>query len=223
MNIDAKLKQQVMDELEWESSLNSAGIGVAVKNGIVTLSGRVASYYEKAAAEKAVRRVKGVKAVVEEIETDISSGLERTDEDIASAAIRQLKWNNQVPDEDILLKVEDGLITLEGEVDWNYQREEAKKAVQNLTGVRGVFNHIKIKPSAQPKDLKNRIRNSFERNALIDANHVKVEVEDHKVILSGDVQSWAEKKQAERVAWSSPGVTAVENKIEIKVPQDYVV
>jgi len=223
MNIDAKLKQQGMDELEWESSLNSAGIGVAVKNGIVTLSGRVASYYEKAAAEKAVRRVKGVKAVVEEIETDISSGLERTDEDIASAALRQLKWNTQVPDEDILLKVEDGLITLEGEVDWNYQREEAKRAVQNLTGVRGVFNHIKIKPSAQPKDLKNRIRNSFERNALIDANHVKVEVEDHKVILSGDVQSWAEKKQAERVAWSSPGVTAVENKIEIKVPQDYVV
>lgn len=221
MNNDAKIKQAVMDELEWESSINSTAIGVAVKNGIVTLSGKVANYYEKAAAEKAVRRVKGVKAVVEDIETDISKDSQRSDEDIAEAALRQFAWHAQVPENDIQLKVEDGIITLEGEVDQNYQREAAKKAVQNLSGVRGVFNFIKLKRTTQPADLKKKIRNSFERNALIDANHVNVEVDQHRVTLSGDVQSWAEKKQAERVAWSFPGITEVDNKIEIRVPQDY--
>lgn len=221
MNHDAQLKQAVMDELDWESSINSTGIGVAVRNGIVTLSGKVANYYEKAAAEKAVRRVKGVKAVVEDIETNIHKDSERSDEEIAEAAIRQLAWHAQVPENEILIKVEDGIITLEGTVDQNYQREAAKKAVSNLSGVSGVFNFIKLKPSAQPADLKHKIREAFERNALIDANHVKVDLDQHRVILSGDVQSWAEKKQAQRVAWSFPGVTEVENKIEIRVPQDY--
>lgn len=221
MNNDAKLKEAVMDELEWESNINATRIGVAVRNGIVTLSGKVANYYEKAAAEKAVRRVKGVKAVVEDIETDINKDSARSDEDLAEAAIRQLAWHAQVPENDILIKVEDGVITLEGEVEQNYQRVAAKNAIQNLSGVRGVFNFIKLKKTAQPEDLKKKIRNSFERNALIDANHIKVEVNHNRVILSGDVQSWAEKKQAERVAWSFPGVTEVENKIEIRVPQDY--
>lgn len=222
MNNDAKIKEAVMDELEWESSINATGIGVAVKNGVVTLTGEVSGYYEKAAAENAVMRVKGVRAVVEEIETTLSKGAKRSDEDIANAVLRQLKWNQLVPYEKIVVKVENGLITLEGEVDWHYQRYEAKKCIQNLTGVKGVFNLLKIKPTVQPKDLKDKIKKSFERNALIDANHIQVEVKDHKIILSGNVQSWAERKQAEKIAWSSPGITEVQNNINIRELQDVI-
>lgn len=217
MKTDEDLKQDVLDELEWEPSINATQIGVTAKNGIVTLSGHVDTYGEKLAAEKAAKRVSGVKAVVEEIDVKIPGRDTRTDEDIAQMALNNLKWNTTVPDDRVLLKVEGGWITMEGTVDWNYQKDAAKRAIEHLAGVRGVTNRIQVRSTAHPRDVKEKIRKAFERNATIDAGNVTVQVEGHKVVLSGSVQSWAEKRQAENAAWSAPGVTNVENNIRIEI------
>lgn len=168
------------------------------------------------AAEKAALRVEGVKAVVQEIDVKISGSLQRTDEDIAQAALNHLKWNTSVPEEKIKLEVEEGWLTLAGKVNWNYQKEAAKNAVRYLTGVRGVTNLIEVKAAVEPKNVKDKIRNAFHRNATIDSEAVNVLVEGDKIILKGTVQSRAEKKQAENAAWSAPGVSKVENKLEIR-------
>lgn len=217
MKTDLNIKQDVIDELDWEPGVDAAGIGVIVKDGIVTLNGHVGTYAEKRTAEKAVKRVYGVRAVVDEIEVKLSGTYSRTDEDIARAALNNLKWDTSVPHESMQLKVEDGWLTLEGEVAWNYQKEAAKNAVANLSGVRGVTNLVKVKASVEPTNVKNKIRNSFERNASVDANSISVQVDGSKVTLSGNVQSWVEKKQAVRAAWSTPGVTEVQDKLQIKL------
>jgi osmotically-inducible protein OsmY len=215
MRTDAIIKEDVLNELDWEPSIDATKIGVTCIDGVVTLSGHVNTFAEKLAAERAAKRVYGVRAVVEEIEVKIGGVYKRTDQDIAQAALNNLRWRTNVPDKNIKLKVENGWITLEGTVEWNFQRDAAKNAIKDLAGVRGVTNIIVVKAAIEPKNIKEKIKGAFERSATIDADHVNVRVDGHKVILSGSVQSMAEKKQAEAAAWSAPGVTEVVDNLEI--------
>jgi len=218
MKIDRDLQKDVMDELRWEPDINETNIGVAVKDGVVTLSGYVDSYIEKVNAERAAARVDGVKAVVEEIKVKLPSSYECSDEDLAQAALGALEWDVLIPKDRVKILVQDGRVTLKGEVDWRYQKEEAENIVCCLRGVRSVNNEIIVKPppSVKPQDVKAKIEGALQRNAILDARQIKVETEGSKVILSGTVRSWAEKEQARQAAWAAPGVTQVENKIIVQ-------
>jgi osmotically-inducible protein OsmY len=215
MKSDSGLKRDVENELKWEPSVNEAHIGVSVKDGIVTLSGHVPSYAEKYGAEKAAKRVYGVKAVADELDVKVPGSIKRTDEDIAQACVDALKANYSVPDEKIKVVVNNGWVTLEGEVEWQYQREAATNAVRYLTGMRGVSNDIKIKVRVTPKDVKDQIEAAFKRSAEIDARRVGVDVHDGRVVLHGSVSSWSEREQAQKAAWAAPGVTVVDNQIMV--------
>jgi osmotically-inducible protein OsmY len=215
MKTDSELKRDVENELKWEPSVNEAHIGVSVKEGVVTLSGHVPSYAEKYAAEKAAKRVYGVKAVADELDVKLPGSAKRTDEDIAAACVSALKANYSVPDEKIKVVVNNGWVTLEGEVEWQYQREAAHNAVRYLTGVTGVSNSITIKSRVSPKDVKDKIVAAFHRWADIDARRIDIEAHDGKVILRGNVRSWAERDEAQQAAWAAPGVTTVENDLVV--------
>ena len=215
---DDVLKRDVTDELDWEPSLDAAHIGVACRDGVVTLSGHVESYAEKAAAERAVRRVRGVKAIAMEIDVRLPWDKKTADDEIAARAVKLLGWDVAVPDERIEVEVEGGVVTLSGAVDWRYQRANAEADIRKLTGVTGVINRITVAPSARAPDVRGEIQKAFRRNAEFDASNVTVTVLDGKVILGGKVNAWIERELAERAAWSAPGVVAVEDHITLGRP-----
>lgn len=219
MKTDIQIQKDVMEELMWEPFLNASEIGVSVKKGVVTLSGQVDSYSKKLSAEKVAKKVAGVKAVAEDIQVGISPDYRKTDTEIAEAVINAMKWHTMIPEEKIKVKVEDGDVKLEGEVEWEYQRSQAKTAIQNLTGVRSVINLITVKPKITATDIKQKISSAFQRSATIDAEKINTEIMGNKVILRGKVRSFAEKEDAEIAAWNSPGVSNVESKLEIEEPE----
>lgn len=213
---DTELQEDVLDELKWEASVNAADIGVAVKNGVVTLSGHVPSYAERWGAERAAKRVAGVKAVANELDVKLPGSSERTDQDIAVAAVNALKWHPFVPTDKIKPVVNQGWIKLEGEVNWQFQSSAAEKAVRYLPGVKGVTNLITVKPRVSPIELMAKIQDAFKRSAKLDAERITVEADGGKVTLRGAVRSWTERQEAERVAWMAPGVSSVDNRITVE-------
>lgn len=216
MRTDSQIQKDIIDELKWEPSLRDDDIGVAVRDGVVTLAGFVDSYRDKWKAERVASRVKGVKAIANDLEVKLPTSSTRPDPDIARAAVDALKWNVLVPDDRIKVKVDKGWLTLEGEVDWNYQREEAERAVRYLTGVLGVTNHVSVRARPTPSDIKRKIKETFERSAEFDADRITVEIDGNTVILRGTVRSYAEKRDAERAARNAPGVTDVENDLVVE-------
>ena len=219
LNTDEQIQRDVLAELKWDSRVGPNEVGVIVKNGIVTLTGWVDSYTKKWAAVEAAERVHGVKAVADEIEVRLPSSAERTDADIAAAARRALEWDAAVPVEHIKVTVSKGIVTLEGEVPWSYQKSDAERVVRRLTGVRGVVNLLTVRttPPPAPSELKQKIESALVRSAKLDAGRIKVETRaDGTVVLKGAVRSWAEREEAERVAWSGQGVTKVDNQIIIE-------
>lgn len=221
MHTDSDIQKDVVAELKAEPNLRNDDIAVGVRDGVVTLAGYVDSYADKWRAERVGSKVKGVKAVVNELEVKLPSSSQRTDPEIARAAVNALQWNILVPHDRIQVVVEDGWITLRGEVDWHYQREEAERTVRNITGIKGVSNLITVAAVPTPSDVKQRITDTLRRGAQFDAERITVDVVGHKAILKGTVRSYAESQDAERAARRAPGITEVENRLTVD-PLAYV-
>jgi osmotically-inducible protein OsmY len=217
MRPDSEIKHDVEDELRWEPNVDPTDIAVAVKNGVVTLTGFVRSYAEKFAAERAVKRVAGVVGVANDLEVRLPQTDERPDPEIAREVVANLKIWLPSSWEHIKAVVKNGWVTLEGEVEWNYQRDYAERAVRWIKGVKGVSNLIRLQPRLEPKpvEIKQKIEEAFRRSALVDANRITVETHGGDVVLRGAVRSWAEREEAERAAWLAPGVTRVDNRIAV--------
>jgi osmotically-inducible protein OsmY len=215
MSDDTQLQSSVLAELKWRPSVDSAHIGVTADDGIVTLTGQVQHYTEKLAAENAAKDVLGVKGIANDIKVEPEGSLKQSDKDIATAAIGALKWDYEVPDGKVKVVVNDGWITLDGTVDWQFQRDAADRCVRYLLGVVGVTNKISIKPSAKWIDVKTKIEDAFRRNADLDARRISVVTSDGRVTLTGTVRSWSERDAAVSSAWAAPGVTRVEDDLVI--------
>jgi osmotically-inducible protein OsmY len=211
-----QLRQHVIDELEFEPSVDAATIGVAVENGVVTLSGHVPSYAAKLAVERATRRVKGVRAIAQEIEVRYASDKKTADDEIAKRAISIIKWDAMAPSDAIQVTVQRGWVTLSGEVEWQYQRRAAEDAVRRLSGVTGVFNNLSLKPTVNVPDIKKKIEDALSRHAKVEAQAIRVIVHDgNKVSLEGKVESWDEREAVEDAAWSVAGVQSVDDRLTI--------
>lgn len=212
---DKDLKQTVENALDWDPSIDAADIGVSVDEGVVTLRGNVRTYSEKFAAERVAVRVFGVKAVANDLAVHLPTLFERTDTEIAQAAVTALKSNIVVPTGRISVTVSEGWITLKGNVEWQYQKDAAVGCVRDLFGVKGVSNIIAVEPHVKPMDVRDKIEAAFKRSAEVDARRINVNATDGKVILSGHVRSYAERQEAERAAWAAPGVKQVEDRLMI--------
>jgi len=215
MKSDLSIKNDVLDELAWQPNINETQIGVVVENGVVTLTGTVDSYTKKMAAEKAAKNVKGVRAVAEDIEVKYGTEYKKTDQQIAKAAADALKWNYSVPENKVTTKVENGWVYLSGEVQWAFEKDAAKRAVENLLGVKYVANNITLKQTIKSGDIKEKIKKSFERLADVDAKNIDVTVNNHTVKLKGKVHSLQEKDEARKRAYYTTGVYKVENELEV--------
>jgi osmotically-inducible protein OsmY len=215
MKSDEELERDVRDEFKWDPVLDADDIAVSVKNGVVTLAGFVKRYSDRLEAEIAAKRVAGVKAVANDIEVRLPAIDQRPDPDIARDAVAALKTELPISYDRIKVVVRDGWVTLEGAVEWQYQKTTAENAVRKVKGVKGVTSVVMVKPKVEPSELKRKIMEAFKRNAEVDANRITVEANGSEVILKGTVRSWIEREEAERVAWSAPGITRVEDRIVV--------
>jgi osmotically-inducible protein OsmY len=213
---DKDLRTHVLDELDWTPNIDAGDIGVGVSEGVVTLTGQVHSYAQKREAERAVLRVAGVRGVANDIEVRLPEDHERSDTDITKAAVRAIDWHTQLPAEKIKVKVQNGWITLQGTVNWHYQKTRAEQAVRYLTGVRGVRNELTVKNRPAPGDVRKRIRTALERRADDEANQLRISVESGEVTLKGTVPSWTDRENIEQAAWDAPGVTKVKNQLKVE-------
>jgi len=211
---DMDLRRNVISELNFEPAVNAAHIGVASEGGVVTLSGHVESYAEKLAAEKAAKRVKGVKAIAEEIKVRFPEETKTGDDEIAIRAVCMLEWSAVAPSSSVMVEVQDGWVHLSGEVKWRYQRNAVEGLLQRLSGIKGVMNHITVRPHQEPLDIKCKIEDALDRNAQVLAEKISVSVGDGgRVVLEGQVRDWQERNAVEDAAWSAPGVSWVENRL----------
>lgn len=217
MKSDIQIQKDVIEQIRWDPLLNISEIGVSVINGIVTLSGHVDSYSKKIAAEAAAKKVQGVRAVAEDIVVGVSPPNRRTDAEIADSILKTFQWDITIPHEKIKVKVDDGVVWLEGNVEWEYQRKAAENSIQNLTGIKSINNQLLVKPGANVGNVKQRIAAAFHRTATIDASKILVEVDGTEVTLKGVVRSFLEKEDAERAAWSAPGVTKVNSQLQLQL------
>jgi len=215
MRTDAEIKKDVEDELRWNPSIDATDIAVAVKNGVVTLTGYTKSFSDKWEAERAVKHVAGVVGVANDLEVRVPTVDQRPDPEIARDAATAIKNRLPISSEHIKVVVKNGWLTLEGDVEWQYQKESAENAVRWVRGVKGVTNLIQVKPRVAPSEIKRKIEEAFRRSAEVDANRITVEASGGEVVLKGTVRSWAERQEAERAAWAAPGVTKVDNRIAI--------
>jgi osmotically-inducible protein OsmY len=215
MRTDAEIERDVKEELKWEPDLDATDIAVSVKDGVVALTGSVKSYIDKYEAENAAKRVAGVVGIADDLEVRLPAVDERPDPDIARDAAAAIKSQLPISSENIKIVVKNGWVTLEGTVEWQYQRSTAETAVRRIKGVKGVTNVILLKPRAEPSEIKKKIQDAFKRNAEVDANRITVEANGSEVVLKGTVRSWFERQEAERAAWAAPGVTKVEDRIVV--------
>ena len=212
---DKLIRQNVIDELDFEPSVDAAHIGVAVDKGIVTLTGHVGTYAQRVAAEKAVRKVRGVRGVIEEIQVRFAGETPPRDEDLARRAVQMLDWSVTVPRNAGQVQVQGSWVTLSGKVDWQYQKEEAYRSIRRLAGVIGIINKVEVSPKSSMPEIRSKIMAALKRNAELEADAIKVTVKDAKVILEGKVNAWHERRLAENAAWSAPGVRAVDDRLTL--------
>jgi osmotically-inducible protein OsmY len=215
MKTDSQLQSDAEAELEWRPGVDEAHIGVSAADGVVTLTGQVSHYTEKIAAEEAAKAVYGVKGIANDIKVEIPGALKQTDQDIAKAVLERLKWDWEVPNDKVKVVVKDGWITLDGTVDWQYQKIAADRCVRYLLGVVGVINDITIKPAVKASDVENKIEKAFRRNAALDAEGVSIKADGGVITLTGTVSSWDEFDEAATAAWAAPGVTSVHNNLNV--------